>query len=112
SSLVRRSPYTKAIEIAHFTVKEFLQEIDPVKTPQYAQYRLKAETAAIEMAKTCLTYLCFDDFDSGYVESRERLLARREVYQFRQHAVTQWSIYASRHTSDNSVFALMQKIFN
>lgn len=111
SSLVRRSPYTNVIEIAHFTVKEFLQEIDPVKTPQFAQYRLDIDTAAIEMAKTCLTYLCFDDFQNGYVESREALLERREAYKFRKHAITQWFVYARRHATDGSLFALMQKVF-
>ncbi|TGO47935.1 hypothetical protein BOTNAR_0500g00020 [Botryotinia narcissicola] len=65
SSLVRstRQPGVTQIELAHFTVKEFLLvKVKPQSDDVYAEYRIFKEWHYSHLAKICLTYLLFDDF--------------------------------------------------
>jgi len=61
SSLVRRTSDGSGLELAHFTVKEFL--LDEKKQPKFAFFHLDQRIGDIEIAKTCLTYLCFEKFE-------------------------------------------------
>lgn len=54
SSLVRRST-SGYLELAHFTVKEFLQTIDPVQNPHFRQYCLSGDHTIL--AKACLNFI-------------------------------------------------------
>lgn len=54
SSLVRRSK-SGYLELSHFTVKEFLQTIDPVQTPHFRQYWLSGDHTIL--AKACLNFI-------------------------------------------------------
>jgi hypothetical protein len=73
SSLVRsRSGY---LELAHFTVKEFLQTIDPVQKPNFRQYCLSGDHTIL--GKACLNFVqCLQfagylmmDYDGGQCTS-------------------------------------------
>ena len=63
SSLVRRTPNGDRLELAHFTVEEFLLAIDgsEPRSP-YARYKISPEEENLPLAKLCLTYLLFGDF--------------------------------------------------
>jgi hypothetical protein len=61
SSLIRQKANGAGLEIAHFTVKEFLLAIDPIEKPQFAQYKLSGDQA--ELALTCMTFLRYAEFD-------------------------------------------------
>jgi hypothetical protein len=61
SSLVRMSS-EGILEIAHFTVKEYLKSIDPMQEPQLAKYKASEDLANTNLATTCLTYLNYPTF--------------------------------------------------
>lgn len=62
SSLVRKSAFDQ-LEFAHFTVQEFLQQIDPKQNPSIGAYRIDSEADKIIYTKVYLTYLNFKDFN-------------------------------------------------
>jgi ankyrin repeat protein len=55
SSLVRKNIWSESLEISHFTVKEFLQTIDPVQQPHLRQYCLSGDHTIL--AKACLKFI-------------------------------------------------------
>ncbi|PQE29608.1 Ankyrin repeat protein [Rutstroemia sp. NJR-2017a BBW] len=61
SSLIRQRADGDGFEIAHFTVKEFLLALDPVRKPEFAQYRLSGDHT--ELSITCMTFLQYAEFD-------------------------------------------------
>ncbi|TVY52006.1 putative ankyrin repeat protein L93 [Lachnellula cervina] len=61
SSLVRRNQSATGLELAHFTVKEFLLSIDPILKPQYIDYRLSGDHSLL--AEACVTFLSCTSFD-------------------------------------------------
>ena len=63
SSLVRKSVNGQHLELAHFTVKEFLMQLCRDKNNEFQPYGTEMEAADIEMAEMCLTYLNFEDFN-------------------------------------------------
>lgn len=62
SSCVRRRA-AGGLELAHFTVKEFLIIIDSERSPQFSEYRM-TECAHYDIARTCLTYLNATTFNT------------------------------------------------
>ena len=111
SSFVRRDTTTMNIELAHFSVKEFLKAIDPDESPQYAAFRFSTPHDEPSMAVTCLTYLCFHDFDGGCVGSSSALTNRYTEHPFRKYAVEQWFLYARKFLDHGAVFAFVQRLF-
>ena len=65
SSLVRKSTDGDRLELAHFTVEEFLKQIDPGRDTSISAYRIDPRADRIILAKVCLTYLNFEDYDQG-----------------------------------------------
>lgn len=68
SCLVRKSADAKGIELAHFTVEEFLKAIDPQITPQIARFARLGKTADLVLGRACLYYLNYDDFAKAKLE--------------------------------------------
>jgi hypothetical protein len=67
SSLVRKNPSNSWLEIAHFTVKEFLFAIDPLGNPRFLQYRLSGDHSVV--AKSCINFLkCENLFNLSTLE--------------------------------------------
>jgi ankyrin repeat protein len=61
SSLVRRRATGDGIELAHFTVKEYLLSIEPTKDPRLALFKICTEDSALLLGQVCLTYLNLDE---------------------------------------------------
>ena len=114
SSLVRKSEDGNKLELAHFTVKEFLQQIDPEEDISIGAYRYDPGNNELILAKVCLTYLMFDDFDQGGPLSQQIVELRFQEYPFRRYAVTQWdgSLVGEDFSSDTEFFALVQKMLD
>ena len=88
SGLVRRSASGDSLELAHFTVKQFLtMGIDALDT-KYRFYRINSDFVDIELARTCLDYLSFDSF--GFWNSD-----RFEPFAFHQYAVRYCTAYST-----------------
>lgn len=87
SSLVRLSVDGCRFEFAHFTVKEFLENLDESKDGEFAGYHICSNRIENELTKVCFTYLNFLDFDKGGKASEEVTTERFERYAFRNYAV-------------------------
>ena len=112
SSLVRKSENGKKLELAHFTVKEFLQQIDPQRDLSVGGYRVNADTDGIALAKVCLTYLNFEDFNHGRPEGPSALEYCFPDCPFRRHAVNRWTDNAVDNLNDSEVVSLVKKLLN
>ena len=109
-SLVRKSTSGRQLELAHFTVKEFLLGIDC--DSNFSAYRVDVEQSEVELAKACLTYLTLQDFDSRVSWSREAQLRRHQEYAFRRYAVECWRVHAKDHLGGPDLLALVQKLLD
>jgi hypothetical protein len=108
SSLVRRTPGKDMLELAHFTVKEFLQAIDPVQKPSYEQFRLYGDHKLL--AQACLNFILCHEFDGlpcpdltgdDIDESLNRCFDFRSNYPFIEYACRQWSLHVHQSCWDD-----------
>lgn len=112
SSLVRQSADGRRLELAHFTVKEFLFQLGDDDDGEFALYRIGPGHSENELAKVCLTYLNFQDFDIGGYASEEVTKSRFEEYPLRKYAVTYWYSHAENNYDDREVLSLTQQLLN
>ena len=110
SSLVRRSVGGQGLELAHFTVKEFLLGID--FDSEFSAYRVDAEKSEVDLGKACLTYLTLQDFNSTASWSGKAELKRYHEYPFRSYAVSHWLYHAGGRQGDPGLFALIKKLLD
>ncbi|PMD65633.1 uncharacterized protein K444DRAFT_183935 [Hyaloscypha bicolor E] len=104
SSLVRRGTITGKLELAHFTVKEFLEAINPAQRPLFQQYRLCDDHTVL--AKACLNFILCQEFDglplprnrNDFDQWIEESLELGNNYPFFDYACEYWSGHV--HKSD------------
>ncbi len=117
SSLVRKK-VDGTLEIAHFTVKEFLVAIDCKRTPQFSPYLMSPGEASIELARTCLTYLnCkpfseIEPFSELKIEGVNQVYDVVERHRFLLHATSCWSLYYDQLQEDAVSWVLMCQLFH
>ncbi|KAL8721231.1 MAG: hypothetical protein Q9225_002043 [Loekoesia sp. 1 TL-2023] len=80
------------VSLAHYTVKEFL-------TSESTQKDLKTfyvgnEEVEAELAQTCLTYLCYNDFIVGSISDEDAFPEVLNKYKFLEYAATAWGAHA------------------
>jgi hypothetical protein len=113
SSLVRRTPDGDRLELAHFTVEEFLRAIDgsEPRSP-YARYKISPEEENLPLAKLCLTYLLFGDF--GHIEwtGMEELKEFFDEYSFYGYCSIYWSKHSLAHREDEGLVDLVKILFD
>lgn len=112
SSLVRKSADGERLELAHFTVKEWLQQIDPRRDILIGAYRIDPKSDQLILAKVCFTYLNFEDFDQGGPYSQDLSERRFVESPFRNFAVFGWNEIPDDNLDDPELFSLMRKLFN
>ncbi|KAL8781669.1 MAG: hypothetical protein Q9213_005886 [Squamulea squamosa] len=112
SSLVRTSEDGRCIEIAHFTVVEFLEQIDDGEDGEFAAYRVGRGHDDIELAKVCLTYLNFQEFNKQTQFSEQVIQQRFEDFPLRRYAVWHWADHASGHLDDAELYSLVQRLLS
>lgn len=98
------------VSLAHYTVKEFLTS-DATKKDLETFY-VGNEDVECELAQTCLTYLCYDDFVGGSVADEDALSGLLDKYKFLSYAATAWGVHA--HLSkgkEEDILDLTTKLF-
>jgi len=97
------------VSLAHYSVKEFLVS-DRVKDAMVGFY-MGGPEVSIELATTCLTYLCFEDFEQ-VPESDEELEEKLEEYKFLRYAAHSWAEHSAecKDKNDPSVQELTLKL--
>ena len=117
SSLVRMSFDHQCLELAHFTVEEFLRTSDSVrfdvnsKEFDLAQYLIDPLEADRQLATTCLVYLNLDDFDLPLCHSCKELEDLYEKYPFRQYASLHWFDHARSFWEEGLVLEEAEVLF-
>lgn len=112
SSLVRRSALVDSLELAHFTVKEFLVTgIDP-RDQEFGLYRFGLEADDAELAEKCLTYLSFQECRSENILERREPLQNDEACSLRQYAVRYWPDHARKNLSKPVVTSLVRELLH
>ena len=112
SSLVRKSADGKSLEFAHFTVQEFLQQIDPKPDAAFGAYRIDSEADKVMYAKIYLTYLNFEDFNHSNQFSGQVVERRIQEYPFRGYAIANFGDAVRDNLADDKVFSLLQKLLS
>ncbi len=111
SSLVRKSASGSGLELAHFTVKEYLQKLDEVADNEFGAYHIQREPCEIELAEVYLTYLNLDDFKQVDITDEEAQIRRMKDYALRSHAVREWTYHAYHQMANERIFHLVQQLF-
>ena len=108
SSLVRKAADEDCVELAHFTVEEFLKAIDPSKTPRLTRFAHLKETSDAVLGQTCLTYLTYDDFAKAKIQ--EMFWISRNP--FWTYAATQWHEHVAKERDNKAIQDLMRRFFH
>ena len=116
SSLIRRgSPESDRVELAHFTVKEFLLGIDPDAQHSISQYAFNQNNVDRMLARTCLTVLNFDEFDTMPPEVPESLEAYIDGFRndkpLYSYATQFWPHHACHHFDDEYILRTACELF-
>ncbi|KAF2628821.1 ankyrin repeat domain-containing protein [Macroventuria anomochaeta] len=72
------------IRLVHYTTQEYFERIGDAWMPD----------SQFHIASTCLTYLCFSDFQSGSCSSDKDFEARLQEHQFLDYAAKNWGVHA------------------
>ena len=114
SSLIRRTADGENLELAHFTVKEFLESLPMDADSPLASYSQYEEHVIPYLAKTCLTFLTFEDFQGPVIEDWDKWEAQQSQYPFRLHAVEFWDQYVEDAGlwENKILFSWIQNLFN
>jgi ankyrin repeat protein len=111
SSLVRRKPGGGGIELAHFTVKEFFQTIDPTNESEFSKYGIGIGAGQIQLARTCLAYLNLKDFEIHPPDDNTAYNLLEKRYAFLAYAVKYWAYHANNHFANEYVESSAQLLF-
>jgi hypothetical protein len=113
SSLVRKTPDGDRLELAHFTVEEFLLAIDSnAQKSSYAKYRISLVDQDLSLAKLCLTYVLFDDFRDKDWTGKDEFNEFIEGYEFFHYASKYWYQHAENHRDNEGLLDLAQILFD
>ena len=112
SSLVRRSASGESLELAHFTVREFLTSGIDTLDSEYSVYHFGTEIDDAQLAETCLTYLCFEEFGSESRDSNSFSYNRWAKFAFRHYAVRYWADHARNNLEKPEIMSLTQQLLH
>lgn len=115
SSLVRRSVFSHNLELAHFTVEEFLTSDDTRSNGSFSTYHVPPLDGVIGpavIAKGLLTYILFDDFNSFDGSNSCQTRRKNGQYALLQDAVRHWNTHARYNMDDPEVLRMVQKLLH
>ncbi|KAL9638177.1 MAG: hypothetical protein Q9204_001596 [Flavoplaca sp. TL-2023a] len=115
SSLVRKSVSGHSLELAHFTVEEFLTSDDTRSNGSFSTYHVpppNIEKGSAVIAKIYLTYLQFEDFNSFDGPNSCQMRRKNGQYALLQDAVYFWDTHAPFNMEDPEVLHMVQKLLH
>ncbi|TVY20585.1 Ankyrin-2 [Lachnellula arida] len=111
SSLIRLSSSGKYFQLAHFTVKEFLESLSESSGALFAPYSQAKDHVHPHLAKICLTYIKLDVFRRDVIEDFDTWQDQQTQYPFRVHAVHNWVDYAKHAWNDERIRGHARELF-
>ncbi|KAL8856080.1 MAG: hypothetical protein Q9178_007275 [Gyalolechia marmorata] len=115
SSLVRRSVSGQNLELAHFTVKEFLTNDGTHSNDRFCAYHVAPPDiveGAAAIAKVYLTYLLFEDFERFDGSNSCQTRRKNGQYALLHDAVYRWNAHAPFNMDDPEVLHMVQKLLH
>ena len=112
SSLVRRSALGDGLELAHFTVKDFLTTGIDQRDREFGAYHFDGDNEDAELAEKCLTYLCFQECRSEGTIDTKSLNQNWKGFSFHEYAIIHWPKHARKNLSMPGVFSLTQELLH
>jgi hypothetical protein len=102
------------LELAHFTVAEFIQSLDRCNNPQpqFKPYSTCPESANIKHAISCLTYLTAKTFSNVQLRERPDIPTILENHRFLLYAATSWENHAHDHMDLSCIQNLTHRLFD
>ncbi|GLI75512.1 hypothetical protein PoHVEF18_003768 [Penicillium ochrochloron] len=94
------------VNLAHSSVKEFLTS-EWIRSSRVSRFALEATTADATIMRKCLTYLCLDNFKSGYGESKKHTKVRSFLY----YAAYFWPKHGTHCEFEDSERELVNRFF-
>lgn len=98
------------VSLAHSSVKEFLTS-DWIRESSVKYFALDHKTADSTIMRRCLTYLCLDNFKTGYVPTAAACYARLDEYSLLKYAAHYWAVHAAACDLDEHERSLVNKLF-
>lgn len=115
SSLVRRFVSGHRLEIAHFTVEEFLTSDDIRSNGSFCTYYVSPfdyDGGSAIIAQVYLTYLLFEDFNSFDGSNSCQTRRKNGQYALLKDAVYDWNSNARYNIDDPEVIHMVQKLLH
>ncbi|KAF3929718.1 Ankyrin-3 [Arthrobotrys entomopaga] len=109
SSLIKVDPDDQTVHFSHYSVKLFLADSKLLETDGYSHFYFDGKQEDYMAAKFCLTYLCLDNFNVGYVYEKDTYYWNRTKFAFYQYAEANWFIHAARCDTDEPLSLLLQQ---
>ncbi|OGM50007.1 hypothetical protein ABOM_001263 [Aspergillus bombycis] len=82
AGLVILNQESRTIQLVHYTTQEYFSNLDWI------------QTSIDDITTSCITYLHFDDFESGFCPSKEEFEKRIELHPFYAYAASTWGHHA------------------
>ena len=110
SSLIRISVDRRALEPAHFTVKEFLLSLSSENDKDLGQHGL-SDDGYRYFTQVSLTYLCLRDFDRPCPLTQQDFYDLMQEFPFYSTAATQWYVEEREHLESGTLLELVKHLF-
>ncbi|MCJ1251149.1 Ankyrin-2 [Trapelia coarctata] len=108
SSLIRKTADGTGVELAHFTVEEFLKAINPAAMSSLSRFAFLKERADIVLGQTCLTYLTLEDFTKVGIEA----CFWQSMNPFWEYAAVLWHEHCAENWNDEQTRSILQNFFH
>lgn len=111
--LVSLDKNTRILELAHFSVKEYLTSERITGSPS-SSYQINPKAAHVELAKLCLTYISIEDFGFGPCDTDDELKCRFKRYPLLKYAAHNWQNHAIKDDKkeDNELVSMVEEFLN
>jgi len=93
------------VALAHHSVKDYLCSSELQNTAP--KFYLQVKERNIELAKICLTYLLYKDFENGLCSNAEELKTRLKEYPLYLYAAHNWPAHAKGYLSHDADLRLL-----
>lgn len=113
SGLVGLTNDTGILVFTHFTVKEYLMS-ERISEGPVSSYQINPTAIHNELAKFCLTYISYEDFDFGPCETNDELKCRFERYPLLEYAAHNWQKHARNddRSEDDELDSMIEEFLN
>jgi ankyrin repeat protein len=99
------------VNLAHVSIKDFLTS-EWIRSSSVQYFSLDHATADKTIMRHCLTYLCLDNFRSGYECSIDLIAAREHERPFLEYAAQFWATHGGSCDFDGHDCQLINKLFD